>query len=143
MGRIKFSRNMYPTLFYQASIARRIKDTGMHCWKVLIVTGLLVQATGCTSSSADWPPFVDNLIAQLRGSEKRNPPASIQRYTYNGVEVYYVPPYCCDVPGELYNRDGSFICAPDGGITGQGDGKCPDFFRERSNEELVWADPRK
>lgn len=56
--------------------------------------------------------------------------------------VYYVPPICCDVSAELYDRNGSLICSPDGGIAGDGDGKCPDFFDARTDEKRVWADTR-
>jgi hypothetical protein len=37
---------------------------------------------------------------------------------------------------------GRLICQPDGGITGKGDGKCPDFDKNKTNEKLVWQDPR-
>lgn len=90
----------------------------------------------------DTPAFVDNLVAQFESGPVANPPGSIWRYTYRGQDVYYVPPYCCDIPGELYDSDGTFICAPDGGITGNGDGKCPDFFDERTGELRIWIDDR-
>jgi len=44
---------------------------------------------------------------------------------------------------ELYEDDCTLICAPDGGITGMGDGKCSDFFTERTAPELIWEDDRK
>ncbi|MEZ5541049.1 MAG: hypothetical protein R3F42_03300 [Pseudomonadota bacterium] len=104
--------------------------------------GLLVHAVGCTSGDPGRPAFVEQMIAQLRDSEQRNPPAQIWRYAYKGMAVYYVTPYCCDVPGELYDDAGKYICAPDGGIDGRGDGRCPEFYRERRDAALVWADPR-
>jgi hypothetical protein len=42
----------------------------------------------------------------------------------------------------LYDAGGDMICAPDGGLTGKGDGKCPDFLSIRKNEALVWKDTR-
>ncbi|MBU1101268.1 MAG: hypothetical protein KKA84_12780 [Bacteroidetes bacterium] len=54
--------------------------------------------------------------------------------------VYYVPPQCCDQFSTLYDKDGNIICAPDGGITGQGDGRGSDFFAERKNKKLIWQD---
>jgi hypothetical protein len=56
--------------------------------------------------------------------------------------VYYLPPRCCDIQGQVFNRAGGVICAPDGGLTGAGDGRCPDFFATRSDEEILWRDPR-
>lgn len=47
--------------------------------------------------------------------------------SYKGETVYYYTSPCCDQYNHLYNRNGEIICAPDGGFSGQGDGKCPDF----------------
>lgn len=43
----------------------------------------------------------------------------------------------------LFDENCNRICAPDGGKTGKGDGKCPDFFEKRTDEKLVWKDERK
>jgi hypothetical protein len=56
--------------------------------------------------------------------------------------VWYVPARCCDVPGVVYAADGSMLCEPDGGITGRGDGRCPDFAAARRDGVVVWRDPR-
>jgi hypothetical protein len=62
---------------------------------------------------------------------------------YRGEVVYFVPYLpCCDIPSQLYDREGQVICAPDGGFTGAGDGKCPDFFELRSDGQKVWNDAR-
>jgi hypothetical protein len=42
----------------------------------------------------------------------------------------------------LYDSSGNIICAPDGGFTGKGDGKCTDFFSGRAKELLIWKDAR-
>ncbi len=55
---------------------------------------------------------------------------------------YYIPPYCCDVYSELYDFNGQLICHPDGGITGAGDGKCPDFYKDSIIYTLIWKDNR-
>jgi Domain of unknown function (DUF6970) len=57
--------------------------------------------------------------------------------------VLHVPPQCCDVVSDLYNAAGQVICHPDGGLTGTGDGRCPDFFTQRNNEVILWRDMRK
>jgi hypothetical protein len=103
----------------------------------------LVIVAGCSpGADDDRPAFVDQLITQLEAEPQKNPPASIWRYNYKGLVVFYVPPYCCDVAGELYTSDGDLVCGPDGGLTGKGDGRCPDFFSVRTEEQLVWADRR-
>jgi hypothetical protein len=110
----------------------------------LIALPLLLAAllpTAAVASEA-WPPIVHKLIAEQMAAPKKNPPGSVWQYRYKGEAVYYVPPSCCDVPGQLYASDGRVICAPDGGITGGGVGKGPDFFDSRTDEQLLWADAR-
>jgi len=110
---------------------------------VAIFAIALATAIGCgPASDEQWPDFVDRRIDEFKAGPKENPPGSIWRYKYKGKVVFYVPPYCCDVPGELYDSDGILICSPDGGLTGDGDGKCSDFFNVRTDEHRVWADRR-
>jgi hypothetical protein len=42
----------------------------------------------------------------------------------------------------LYDAKGKILCHPEGGITGKGDGKCANFDKRKTNEQLVWQDPR-
>lgn len=88
------------------------------------------------------PTWVDALIAEFQSEPVGNPPQSIYKYDYKGQTVYYVPPQCCDQYSQLYDTNGSIICAPDGGLTGHGDGKCADFPKESANRTLVWSDNR-
>jgi hypothetical protein len=88
------------------------------------------------------PDWVSTQIIQLQNAPVGNPPQSIWQYEYNGKTVYYIPPQCCDQFSQLYEASGNLICAPDGGITGRGDGKCPDFFQVRKNGVLIWRDTR-
>lgn len=88
------------------------------------------------------PPWLDTLIAEFQSEPVGNPPRSIYQYTYQGRTVYYVPAQCCDQFSTLYDAEGNVLCAPDGGITGMGDGRCPDFFSARTDEVLIWRDPR-
>ncbi|HEX7541492.1 MAG TPA: hypothetical protein VF352_05115 [Anaerolineales bacterium] len=101
----------------------------------------LISCTHSTSPDGN-PEWVKNLIATYEKDSVGNPPQSIWQYEYNGQIVYYVPPQCCDQFSTLYDANGTVICAPDGGFTGHGDGKCSDFFQERKNEKLIWKDPR-
>ena len=86
--------------------------------------------------------WLTDLIQKLENEPVANPPASISQYEYKGQTVYFLPQRCCDIPSTLYDADGNIIGHPDGGITGQGDGRVPDFFEERSNERIVWEDER-
>lgn len=80
---------------------------------------------------------------KIKREPVRNPPASIWLYRYQGKIVYYIPPYCCDVFGALYDTNCNLVCHPDGGITGNGDGVCPDFFETATKIKLIWQDERE
>ncbi len=93
--------------------------------------------------SAGLPSWLDRLLGDLESQPPANPPLTITRYDYRGQVVYYQTATCCDIFSDLYNHEGELIAHPDGGITGQGDGRLPDFFQERGGEFLVWMDARE
>jgi len=88
------------------------------------------------------PAWLQELIGDIASQPLWNPPARIIQYAYNGSTVYYVTQNCCGQFNLLYDEHGSVICAPDGGINGQGDGKCSDFVSVRKDETLIWQDER-
>ena len=88
------------------------------------------------------PKWLEEKIQQHFKAEKANPPIHIYSFQYNGATVYYETSPCCDQFTNLYSANGQLICHPDGGLTGRGDGKCPEFRDQRTEEKLVWQDPR-
>ncbi len=94
------------------------------------------------SSSAELPVFIKDKILQFQQSAVPNPPRSIYSFKYNGKTTYFISAPCCDIPSQLFDETGVLICQPDGGITGNGDGRCSDFFQTRTDEKLVWKDSR-
>jgi hypothetical protein len=111
--------------------------------RLLFIAALIIFLAGCsTSTQVSNPVWIDQLINKFESEAVGNPPQSIYRYEYDGQTVYFVPAQCCDQFSTLYNIGGDVLCAPDGGLTGKGDGKCDDFVAKRSNEQLVWKDPR-
>jgi hypothetical protein len=100
----------------------------------------LAACAGTPSGSPEW---VRTMIARFEAAPVANPPHRIVRYRYRDQIVFYVPPSCCDQPGQLYDDHGNVLCAPDGGMTGRGDGQCADFHALRSEETLVWRDSRE
>jgi hypothetical protein len=116
----------------------------MKCaWNVLpLLVAILACASACSASAPAREPWIDGLIAGFEAEPVANPPHRILQYRYHGKTVYYVPPSCCDRPSTLYDAHGTVICSPDGGYTGRGDGRCADFAAKRSDEVLVWSDPR-
>ena len=111
----------------------------------LLLIALLLHA-GCASSNPvgpeHLPAWLTSLIQRLESEPVANPPAFIARYEYQGEVVYYLPPRCCDVWSTVYRVDGTILCHADGGIGGNGDGRCAAFLTERKNEQIVWRDPR-
>ncbi len=66
-------------------------------------------------------------------------PERIDAYTWDGRTVYLANFGCCDQYEELYDATTcELLCAPSGGITGEGDGRCPDFYDEATRESTVW-----
>ncbi len=88
------------------------------------------------------PVWIKDLIIGEESEPVANPPASLTQCRYKEQVVYYLPPRCCDIPSILYDENGNVICVPDGGLIGMGDGRCPDFFDERTACEVIWKDSR-
>jgi Domain of unknown function (DUF6970) len=112
---------------------------------------LLGGATGCAAGPiTGLSPYPDpalpdgilELISRLQAEPVSDPPASLYRFEYYGATVYYLPPACCDLPSQLYDESGKVLCAPSGGITGGGNGRCPDFREIATGGEIVWKDTR-
>lgn len=111
--------------------------------KLALLFTLPLLAAGCTPAvTEEQPTFVRRLIADIEATPAANSPGGIWKYQYGGRTVYYLPPACCDLPSVLFDAEGAILCGPDGGFTGRGDGRCPDFFDRRSGGQQVWDDPR-
>lgn len=108
------------------------------------IDGFVLHVPDISFSVADKPvpEWVKQLIAAFESHPVGTPPQSIWEYRYHDSTVYYVPPQCCDQWSVLYNEHGVVIGAPDGGIAGGGDGRCPDFMTVKTHERLIWLDPR-
>jgi hypothetical protein len=106
----------------------------------------ILLGIGCRTASPvapdGHPEWLISLIRQLEAEPVATPPAFIAQYEYRGERVYYLSARCCDIWSTLYRATGSIICHPDGGFGGGGDGRCPTFFVERTNERIVWRDSR-
>jgi hypothetical protein len=89
------------------------------------------------------PLWLTQTIVAFVNAPVANPPRRIIQYRYNENAVYYISSPCCDQFNYLYDAAGNIICAPDGGLTGNGDGQCPDFAATAINAVVVWEDERK
>ena len=88
------------------------------------------------------PTCIKNKIDSFKLKEAHEKPQRVIEYMYKGKKVYYVVMPCCDFFNEVYDDKCNFLGAPDGGFTGKGDGKIPDFFEKVKNEKLVWGTPK-
>jgi hypothetical protein len=73
--------------------------------------------------------------------KKATPPATplqVDEYLFKGKTVYLVTADCCDFFNVVYDDSCKAICAPSGGITGRGDGKCPEFSKDATHVKLIW-----
>lgn len=95
-----------------------------------------------TNVPKETPSCIKQQIRNILKEDVRNPPAEVWKYEYNGKTVYYIPAFCCDAMSVLFDEDCNVICNPDGGLTGNGDGKCTDFSQKSSKGELIWKDKR-
>jgi hypothetical protein len=110
----------------------------------IILGTLLLEAKSCDKKNvSDVPSCIQQMITDFQAKPVQNPPASIYQYDFNGQQVYYVTAPCCDQLNTLYDANCNVVCKPSGGITGKGDGKCPDFNTSKSNEKLIWKDERQ
>ncbi|MCJ8163790.1 hypothetical protein MKJ04_02985 [Pontibacter sp. E15-1] len=112
-------------------------------WLPAYKPGTSPMISEAATANAQGAPWLNQLIQELQEAETANPPAKIYRYTYNGQEIYYLTGRCCDIPSKVYDMYGKILCEPDGGITGRGDGRCPDFAEKRTDETLIWEDKRE
>ena len=88
------------------------------------------------------PSCIQQKIDELKAMSQGNPPAKITEYEYEGKRVYLLTKPCCDQYNELYDSNCNMICAPSGGLTGKGDGKCPGFEANAKLIRVVWEDKR-
>lgn len=101
-----------------------------------------VAARVAVSDTTARPGWLQARIQAVLAERKRNPITRILSYQYRGQTVYFQSAPCCDQFSYVFDTKGRVLCQPEGGLTGKGDGKCPDFDKNKTDEKLVWQDPR-
>lgn len=102
----------------------------------IIVTDETTGKNGETKDSI--PPCVRKLIDAESKLSPPNTPVQVDEYVYAGKKVYLITAHCCDQYNMLYDEDCTELCAPSGGFTGRGDGKCKDFDSTAKHVKLIW-----
>ena len=104
----------------------------------LILSFCLLLFAGCEKDRCepDLPACVKELIEQPAtdgGIDAR----AVYRWEVEGATYFYVEQECCDRFNLLFATDCTLLCAPDGGITGRGEGDCPDLDGD-IERTLIW-----
>ena len=69
-------------------------------------------------------PAVQARIAAYEAAPTDKRFSNMRRVLYGGMPAYLITSACCDQFNYLYDAQGLRLCAPSGGIAGNGDGKC-------------------
>ena len=108
--------------------------------KLFIATTFLLFA--CAEKKINkisgMPPCMVSKIEEMLKAQSANQPQVVTQYSYKGAAVFYITSGCCDQYNPVYSSDCQYLGAPDGGITGKGDGRLPDFYTNTTNKKIVW-----
>jgi hypothetical protein len=72
----------------------------------------------------------------------RKPPIEVWKWEVDGNTYYYFVSDCCDQYNYLFTSNCEMVCAPDGGFSGKGDGKCPEF-EGQIEKTLMWKNENR
>ncbi len=109
------------------------------CFALIAIILLL---TTSTSAKFEIPPCIEKMINSILEQPVTNPPTKISRFLYRGKLTYVASSSYWDQFIPLYDGVCNYICAPFGGFSGLGDGKCTDFDTTATSLGAVWVDPR-
>ncbi len=90
------------------------------------------------SNSNVLPKCVQKIIDEGKKETPSTAPIQVDEYLFKGKKVYLFTAPCCDFYNEVYDENCKKICAPTGGFTGAGDGKCTEFFKEAKLVKNIW-----
>ena len=89
----------------------------------------------------DVPLCIKNKIRETERKKLANPPAEVWEWKAEERTYYYISSDCCDNFNYLYDENCYIVCAPDGGLSGTGDGECPEFDVDLV-KKVIWRDNR-
>ena len=109
-----------------------------NCIGAMALLALFTMVFG-SCAKVDVPKGTPRCIKKLIKDREDHCLKAVYKYRYQGTEVYlFLPDGCPDLPSVAYNEKCGHICNPDGGLSGNGDGICPEFFSNITDEELIW-----
>lgn len=96
-----------------------------------------------TEAAKDSIPACVQKLIDAGSKEIPDAPLQVDEYLYKNKKVFLLTAQCCDQFNILYDDSCKAICAPSGGFTGRGDGKCTDFDSTAKHIKLLWKNPSK
>lgn len=106
---------------------------------IAVVFLFACSANKKAADSIELPACFKSKIDSMATNPNAGTPESITCYNYRGQIVYYMKAPCCDKYNIAFDSNCNVLGYPDGGITGKGDGKMPDFFKEVKDGKVVWS----
>ena len=108
-----------------------------------LITFYFLLATSCSKynkveGDISLPVCLQERIGEMAKDPSEGSPLKITLYTYHEQKVYYMVSPCCDKYNIVFDKSCTILGYPDGGFTGRGDGKMPDFFKEATDPKVVW-----
>lgn len=99
---------------------------------------LAISFLSASDCNQGLPACVKRIIADAKEQGLPDAPVQIDEYRYKEKRVFLFTAPCCDHYNTLYDENCNPICAPSGGITGAGDGKCTDFASTATFVRTLW-----
>lgn len=116
---------------------------------IFIFCGFLCSHCGTKDSSRPVPGEPDWLNEYVEQAFlDQSPPvshrATVTKGNYKGQVVYETESAydVSEVIAIVFLQSGERLCSPIGGVTGNGDGKCADFYSIVTDRQVIWKDPR-
>jgi hypothetical protein len=111
--------------------------------KPITITLFIAFLISCTTNKkvqgiTEMPACLETKIKIMASDPNEGSPLSVARFTYKQQTVYYMVSPCCDKYNAVYDSVCNILGFPDGGFTGRGDGKMPDFRKEATGEKVIW-----
>jgi hypothetical protein len=95
------------------------------------------------AANSQIPACIQSRIEAIKQQPRWNPPADVTEYRYGGKRVFLFSSNCCDQYNEVLDEKCNYVCAPSGGMTGEGDRKCTGFSENAQLIKVVWKDERQ
>lgn len=111
----------------------------------ILAAGLLLATAACAladapAAEAAMPPdpAMRERILAYRSGDTRALTRMMAFKRADGALYYLVNAPCCDHYNHLYDGDGRRVCAPTGGFSGGGDGRCPAWVEALLARGPAW-----